>query len=483
MSGNDMNAEQGGSTPEGDFSPVDTGSAEAKDINQPDSVEAPTGDSFSKISSETTKDDSDSSKIESVRQDLRFDSKGNFVLTPVTAGGLGLENDDPKSSRVLQAHVPGRPAGRKGQIGNAGAAGGRNPLGGIRGRIVAAVTTLGLMLGGGAAYVANQQASSGENNPGAVPTQPVGETPDIKTVEPTSKPTEQPKTPTPESTPTEVAPGPGSYGKYETIDQLPLDEERKNAIKELTKDTTPFIITDQGMVVIENSMFNRPEKIQYYDEQLSVSQLHEILLNTDKYPNAQEEFDKALEMAKYEAWKNQSGSRVTFEEYLFSKETEQHKFEVWGYDGTSENLDFHSLDDDAFVIIKYLSGIDRTNIIWSRGAEMSNEVIGNVVSVGLFTVHPSGEGFTDNSGVDLEKYYCAPEIAAALASLGANVNENIVGGKFSLAGQTTGDGKLQDSLNNLTQALLPQFEGNPNPPSTEGWEAIFTVKGTPYKRN
>lgn len=343
-----------------------------------------------------------------------------------------------------------------------------------------------LGLAGAAFGVSRMNNSDNEDRPAVVvpletptprPTETSSPTEAVPTNTPTEEPTQIPETPTPSH---EAAP---SHGQYKSIEEMPISESKKEAIKELTKDSIPFIITDKGMVVIQHNMINRPDKIQYYNEELSVSQLHEIGLNVADFPNAQELFDRAIDMAKYEAWKNQSGNEsVSFEDYLNNKNNENYTFEVWGYNGTSDQLSFHTLDDDAFVIIKYLAGIDRTNIISSHAAEKSNEVIGNVVSVGLFSVNPSGlGGYTNANGVPLENYRSAAEIASTLATLGADVRKTVVSGKFSLAGQTVG-GKLEGSIGRITQVLIPDSINTQTPLPRGSAGGIFSVEGSPYKR-
>lgn len=297
-----MNAEQGGANPGQNGSPLEhTGSAEAKGTNQsPEGT--PTGDSFSKITSETQKDESDSSKIERVRQEI-FDSKGNFVLTPATAGGIGLENEDPKSSRVLKAQIPSRRAGKSGHTGSAGATGGRNPLGGIRGRIVAAVTALGLVLGGGATYVANQQADSGgENNPGGVPTQPVGETPKPVATS-TPEPTDQPATPTAETVEPTNTPEPIATLTPEAPSSLSQYPEKIVDAKTYGKVT---IARTQESI----------DRITCGDG--TCVPMKKPLLNVEDYPDAEQRLNDGVDYGFYLAWlakNNITKGDYSFESY------------------------------------------------------------------------------------------------------------------------------------------------------------------------
>lgn len=188
----DMNPEQGGVDSGEGTPPKHTGSAEATGTNQPDPlVEAPSGDSSSQKAEIVDPQAEDSSKIERVRRDLKFDNKGNFVMTPATAGGPPVSND-PKSENMLNAQIPGRPVGERRAPVPGGVSGGRNPFGGIRGRVAAATIALGTMLGLGGAYVANQTDADTNNNPGGVPTQPVspeGSPTGVTTTEPTLEPT------------------------------------------------------------------------------------------------------------------------------------------------------------------------------------------------------------------------------------------------------------------------------------------------------
>lgn len=475
MSGNDMNAEQGGTKPEGDFPPENTGSAEAIDTNQPDMVEAPPRDS---ISENTEK--SDASRLEAVRQGLQFDTRGNFVMTPATAGGPSPVEDS-KSQHVLNAQIPGRPVGERRAPVPRGVRGGRNPFGGIRGRVAAATIALGTMLGLGGAYVANQTDADTNNNPGGVPTQPVGETPgpDTKTPEPTSKPTEEPKTPTLEPTPTEVAQSPGSNGKYETVDQLPFDEARRNAIKELTKDSTPFIITDEGMVVIENSHLNGGDTVIYDGKEIKVSRLHSILLNTEKYPDAEERLNNALRQAKYDAWRYQSGNKdVTFEQYMATRNQTAYPFETYGYAGTAgkdKELADRKNGANTFIIIKILDDNATANILWSIQSEFQNEVIGDVLAKGIFMNDITGIGLVNRNG-DEVKYSIGANLAVPLASLGG---EKIGTGRTEKLSMANVSATLAPTINKIRSVLVPDYvDPLPQGTSTKDFESIFEIEGT-----
>lgn len=313
------------------------------------------------------------------------------------------------------------------------------------------------------------------------------ERPGVIITDPTLEPATPPPTFTPEvtqepaatetPTPTEVVPGPGANGKYETIDQLPLSEVKKNAIKELIRDDEVFIITDRGMVTIEKALQTRPSKIELNGEAVSAAQLHTIALNTNSYPNASEMYDKAIDVALYEAWKIKSkNTDITLEQYMATKDSTDYSFEVKGYEGTSDTVSYQKVHDDEFVIIRWVADASRSNILDSVGNEMTFELKDGVTAIGLFEIDPGAIDEIDDWGVDREKYQPTQWVAGGLRALSAEVPKTALHQKFSLA-------RIRDSIMpaffNIQKEILPQYVDE-NVSTTEGFDGVFTVTGSKW---
>lgn len=296
-----------------------------------------------------------------------------------------------------------------------------------------------------------------ENTATATPTQ---------TETPSSTPTN-----TPEETNTPVPETPG-YGKYESIDEAPFSEARKNAIKELTKDCEAFIITDHGMLVIEHALQNRPSKIQHEGFAQPAAQLHSAELDMDRFPDAVERFDKALGLAKFSAWKAQNNqSNATFEEYKASIGSVSHPFEVWGYEGTSNTKAWKTLSDDAFLILKYVAGSDKTDYIATQASEVGFEVIGDVVAANMFDIDPAGEGLKFNDGSLYSDYKLASTISYLLSGMSSKPSDSIIGGSHSLSYDRD---MLIDIAFPIRETLIEGWDGK----TSNGIKQIFRVTGT-----
>lgn len=343
----------------------------------------------------------------------------------------------------------------------------------LKAKIGAAAGALAVAAAGFLGFNKIRSGDDGSERPGVIITDPTLEpnTPPTFTPEVTQEPT---ATETP--TPTEVTPGPGANGKYETIDQLPLSEVKKNAIKELIRDDEVFIITDRGMVTIEKALQTRPDTVQVLDGIKPASQLHTITLNTKSYPNASEMFDKAIDVALYEAWKLKSkNTDVTFEQYMATKDGVDYSFDVKAWEGTSDNVSYQKVHDDEFIIIRWVAEGTRSNILDSVGNEISFEMKDGVTAIGLFEIDPGAIGEIDSFGVAREKYIPTQWLAGGLRALSAEVPKTVLHQKFSLA-------RIRDSIMpaffSIQKEILPQAEENAK--TTEGWDGVFTVTGSKW---
>jgi len=302
-----------------------------------------------------------------------------------------------------------------------------------------------------------------------------GTTPTL--VEPTPSPTiETPTaTKTPEATPTPDN-SPATHGKYLSIESLPFSSQRKENIRQLTVDCEPMIITDEGMVCIEKALMTRPEKITHNGSVISASQLHTIGLDTATYPNAAQMFDRMLQVGKYEAWKNQSNDQTTtFEQYLATRSANSHVFETWAYKGKSDTRTFQQFTDDTYIILRFIATSDRDNILANTALEFLNEGAGDVLAGGMFTPNPAGIGLIGDGGTKVQDYYAAEWISAYLASLGADIPKNVVGGKYPISGNLP---NMLTATPIIAKEAIPQF----NSRSDAGFKSIFTVTGTAIKR-
>lgn len=394
-----------------------------------------------------------SNPSEEVLQPKQYDARlggGTVGSPPYTPGSAPERQPAPKGGHTLR---------------NALIAGG--------GLVTAAAVTVGALV--------NRGGSNPEQNPNT------GSTPDLTQVDPQKETTtaisspvatetQSPPTSTAEPTPTEVAPGPGSNGKYETIDQLPLSEAKKNAIKELIRDDEVFIITDRGMMTIEKDLQTRPSKIEYNGSTISASQLHTIALNTNSYPNASEMYDKAIDVALYEAWKLKSKNKdVTFEQYMATKDSVDYSFEVKGYEGTSDNISYQKVHDDEFVIVRWVADASRSNILDSVGNEMTFEMKDGVTAIGLFEIDPGAIEEIDSFGVDRAKYQPTQWVVSGLRALSVEVPKTVFQQKFSLARTRQ---ESMPAFFTIQKELLPQAEENAK--TTKGWDGVFTVTGSKW---
>lgn len=297
-----------------------------------------------------------------------------------------------------------------------------------------------------------------ENTATATPTQ---------TETPSSTPTN-----TPEETNTPVPETPG-YGKYESIDEAPFSEARKNAIKELTKDCEAFIITDHGMLVIEHALQTRPAIIKHRGSDIPVAQLHSAELDIDMFPDAIERFDDALELSKFYAWKIQNNiADATYEDYKTFIGSGAHPFRVWGYEGASDTKAWKDLNDDAFLILKYVAGSEKTDYVNTQASEAGFEVIGNVVAINMFLTDPARiSDVPDTFGVKRENYSLGSWTGGLLAGMSSKPKDTVISGTHSLSYD-------REKITPAAFNILPRLIGGWNRETTVGQNDIFKVKGT-----
>jgi hypothetical protein len=292
-------------------------------------------------------------------------------------------------------------------------------------------------------------------------------------VDPTPSPTiETPTaTKTPEATPTPDN-SPATHGKYLSIESLPFSSQRKENIRQLTVDCEPMIITDEGMVCIEKALMTRPEKITHNGSVINVSQLYSIGLDIKTYPDASQRFDNFLLQGKFEAWKNQSrNSSVSFEDFMASRGSNSHPFTTWAYQGTTDSKGFPKLNDDTYIVMKFVAASERTNILSNQGLEFANETLGDVLAGSIFTDDPGGVGKVDTFGTQYQNYEIGYWMMGYLLTLGADIPPSILGGKLPVS---AGQPLLQISLPKIAKQAIPQY----NSTSTAGFKSIFSVTGS-----
>ncbi len=331
----------------------------------------------------------------------------------------------------------------------------------------------GATIAGGAAIAAgflglDKLRSSDENpniNPSnGVPTQMLS----TETATPLPTATEAPTAiPSPE-------PGPATHGKYQSVEEMPVSEAQKSAIKELTTGSDIQIITDKAVIAIEPALKTRPKIIKYYNADFPTSQLYSLNLNTDKFPDASQRIDDIIDMANYYAWKKKSGSQATYEEYVQQKGAQGHPFDIWGFAHRSGELKHFTLDDPK-IVIQFIAQPENTNILPSYGIEYGFRVLNNVLRIDIFDPNPGGEGYVDKFGIPLNKYQAGSIIAGALAGMGANTGIT-VGGKFSLAGESQ---LLIPAAFDLQRKMMPGYE--PKTKTGVG-EGLIIASGSKYEK-
>lgn len=339
-----------------------------------------------------------------------------------------------------------------------------------------------------AAVAAFWVSSSHPESPGSGP--PTLVVAPEKTDTPFAAQTKIPETPTstPEPTPTEALPGLGSFGKFETIDQLfentDLTNAEKDAIRELTVGCTPEIITDMGLICIEDGLKTAPAQITLKDGVVvNMAQVHSIELDTVKFPDAIETFNRFIQEDKYNAWKNQSGREdVTYEQYL-AEESQGivHPFEADEYKGPMNPYEIHTLTGDAFMIYKFLADDTKTNRGISRSSlgrlEYSYEARGNVLATGIFMNNIPRINDPYRNGAPQHPHHAGGLLAGAAAYHGAKAPEFVLGYYDLISSDFY---KVKPSLDSMANTLVPNWpEDTRNaPPPDADIDDIFIVKGT-----
>lgn len=412
---------------------------------------------------------------ESRRQSLQLAAEGvsagqNSYLQPQDEVLLPTQYNATTTDATGQP--PFRPGGIPGTTPEQGQAsehhGGRRLLMAAGGAVVGVAALTAAYLG------LNRSSGSEEQSPGI---EPNGGAPTLVIPEKTESPSSTATaSPTVEATQSPVK---GDGGKYDSVEQLPLSDKKKEAIKELTKDTTPMIITDKGMIVIENDQLDREEKIQHNGKLVSADQLHSVKLNTQAFPNAEELFNESIERAKYDAWVSTSkNTTVSFEEYKKQAGNGQFPFEVRAFEGTSDTISYQNLSDTSYVIIKVLNDADRVTLNYSQAGDASFEVLDDVISLGQFTLNSTGIGKSNpNNGVDNSKVQFAVNLAGTLGGMSLDVPKNVIG-RYVIGPSIE---TILDEINNIRTIFIPN--GNNLLSEGKGAEvdSIFTVTGTPLK--